>query len=115
MVVTCDAAPPERLAEARRRGPVLMAGADRVEPAAALRALSEWGAGTVLCEGGPTLLGGLVEAELLDELCITIEPVMGGDTLPVAVSTVAAALTRFRIVHSLVDGSTLFLRYQVER
>lgn len=115
MIVTCDSAPPDRLAEARRRGPVLVAGADRVEPAAALTALTAWGAATVLCEGGPTLLGELVEVGLLDELCLTIEPLMGGDPLPVAVSTGPPRPTRYRIAHTLADGDTLFLRYLADR
>lgn len=111
IIVTCGSAPADRLAEARRHARVTVAGDARVDPGAAVTALTEGGAATVLCEGGPRLLGELVEADLLDELCLTVEPLMGGDPLPVAVSAGTASLTRFRLAHALVDESTLFLRY----
>ncbi|MEX2658620.1 MAG: pyrimidine reductase family protein [Acidimicrobiales bacterium] len=114
MLVTCDAAPEDRLAQARRHAPVLVAGAERVEPEAAVAALTERGASTVLCEGGPTLLGELVAAHLLDELCLTMEPLMGGDPLPVAVSAGSTDPKRYRMAHALMDGNTLFLRYLSE-
>jgi riboflavin biosynthesis pyrimidine reductase len=66
----------------------------------------------VLCEGGPTWLGELVAAGCLDELCLTIAPLMGGDPLPVSVAPVGAPLTHFALRHVLRDGDTLFLRYE---
>ena len=81
-VITCAAADPKRRAEAEKVAEVIVAGQDRVEPAAALQALAERGYQTVLCEGGPTWLGELVAADRLDELCLTIAPLMGGDLLP---------------------------------
>jgi riboflavin biosynthesis pyrimidine reductase len=114
IVVTCAAAPRAQLDEAGRHAVVLLAGDERVEPRAALAALAGLGSEVVLCEGGPTLLGELVAADLLDELCLTIEPVMGGDPLPVAITPASAALVRHRIAHVLVDGDTIFLRYERE-
>ncbi len=56
----------------------IFTGAD-AEPAAALAALRrEDGIEVLLCEGGPTLLGGLVRAGLVDELFLTIAPLLGG-------------------------------------
>jgi riboflavin biosynthesis pyrimidine reductase len=66
----------------------------------------------VLCEGGPTLLGELVAAGRLDELCLTIAPLMGGDPLPVSVSPPGAPLRHFALRHVIRDGDTLFLRYE---
>lgn len=120
VVVTCEAADPDRLARAATVADVVLAGGERVEPATALAALhDELGAGTVLCEGGPALLGELVDGDLLDELCLTLSPVMGGDPLPVAVSAVPAGagaggapdLARFVLGHVLAHDSSLFLRY----
>lgn len=37
------------------------------------------GARSVVCEGGPTVLGGLVEAGLVDDLFLTVNPVLAGD------------------------------------
>jgi riboflavin biosynthesis pyrimidine reductase len=112
IVVTGATADPDRLARAREVADVVVAGDDRVDLRAALTALAQQGAGVVLCEGGPTLLGELVALDLLDELCLTLSPVLGGDPLPVAVSPAGARLTRFCLANSLVDAGTLYLRYQ---
>jgi riboflavin biosynthesis pyrimidine reductase len=112
IVVTGAAADPHRLARAREVADVVVAGADRVDLRDALAVLAQRGAGVVLCEGGPTLLGELVALDLLDELCLTLSPVLGGDPLPLAVSPAGAPLTRLRLASTLVDAGTLYLRYQ---
>ena len=112
LVVTCENADPGRLEAARRVADVVLAGAERVEPGRALRALSERGHRVVLCEGGPTWLGELVAARRLDELCLTVAPLMGGDPLPVSIAPPGSALAPFALRHVLRDGDTLFLRYE---
>jgi len=91
---------------------VILAGDDRVDPELAMQRLSELGHRIVLCEGGPTWLGEVVAAGLLDELCYTVSPMMGGDPLPVSITPVGAPLARFALCHVLRDGDTLFLRYE---
>jgi riboflavin biosynthesis pyrimidine reductase len=49
-----------------------------VDLAAGLAALAERGLARVLTEGGPTLLGDLLTADLVDELCVTTTPVVVG-------------------------------------
>jgi riboflavin biosynthesis pyrimidine reductase len=113
LIVTCSAGAPGRLDEAARHAEVLVAGEESVDLASALRRLRDRGADVVLCEGGPTLLGELVAAGLLDELCLTITPVMGGDPLPLSIAPKGAGLARFGLSHALVDDDgTLFLRYE---
>jgi len=90
---------------------VLDAGEDRVDLRRALDVLAGRGARVVLCEGGPTLLGELVAADLLDELCLTVAPVMGGDPLPLALTGGLSPLARFRLGHVAAHEDTLFLRY----
>lgn len=111
-VITCAAADPARRAAAAEVATVVVAGEDRVEPGAALRALAERGFRVVLCEGGPTWLGELVAADRLDELCLTVSPVMGGDPLPVSVTPPGARLASFELRGTMVEDDTLFLRYQ---
>ena len=112
IVVTCEASP----ADARRRleavTDVVVAGTDRVEPELALGALAGLGHRVVLCEGGPSLLGDLLAHEVVDELCLTLAPVLGGDPLPVAVMPATSDLSRMRLAHVLEDDSNLFLRYE---
>lgn len=115
LIITSEAADPDRLAEAQQHAEVIIAGAHRVEPAAALRALAERGHRVVLCEGGPRLLGEFVTADRLDELCLSIAPVMGGDNLPVAVFPEQAGIRRFTLQHVLSEDQTLFLRYEAKR
>jgi riboflavin biosynthesis pyrimidine reductase len=112
LVITCQAADPVRVARAQEVAEVVIAEGEQVDLELALAGLTELGAQVVLCEGGPTLLGELVAAGRLDELCLTIAPVMGGDPLPVSVAPRGAALRNFTLRQVLRDGDTLFLRYE---
>ncbi|HEX2766222.1 MAG TPA: dihydrofolate reductase family protein [Candidatus Limnocylindria bacterium] len=49
-----------------------------VTPDGVLGALAERGARLVLCEGGPHLIGQLLEARLVDELFLTVAPQIAG-------------------------------------
>jgi riboflavin biosynthesis pyrimidine reductase len=112
IILTCTASPADRRAAAAEVADVVVAGDERVEGAKALAALAERGAAVVLCEGGPTLLGELAAGDLLDELCLTLSPVLGGDPLPVAVAPAGATPTRLRRAHALAEGDHLYLRYE---
>ncbi len=112
IVVTCAAADPDRLRAARAVADVVVAGESRVEPGRALAELGRLGHRVVLCEGGPTWLGELVAAGHLDELCLTVAPLMGGDPLPVSLAPEGAGLETFILRHVLNEGDTLFLRYE---
>ncbi|HWG61125.1 MAG TPA: pyrimidine reductase family protein [Streptosporangiaceae bacterium] len=112
LVITCKAADPRRIERTHDVADVVVAGEDRVDLDQALLSLWELGYRVVLCEGGPTLLGELVAADRLDELCLTIAPLIGGDPLPVCVSPPDAPVRPFLLRHVLQDGGTLFLRYE---
>jgi len=115
VVVTCAAADPDRLEQAHDHARVLVAGDGQVDLPHALRQLRQLGNDVVLCEGGPTLLGEVVAQDLLDELCLSIAPLMGGDALPLAVTPCGGGTASFALAHVLVEGSTLFLRYERSR
>ncbi|MFI8592162.1 pyrimidine reductase family protein [Dietzia maris] len=114
MVVTCAGADGERRAEVEDFAEVIVAGEESVEPASALRAFADRGHEVVLCEGGPTWLGELVAADRLDELLLSISPMMGGDPLPVSVTPPGAGIARFGLKGIMAEDDTLFLRYEVE-
>jgi riboflavin biosynthesis pyrimidine reductase len=111
-VITCAAADPVRRAEAEGVAEVIVAGDDRVEPEAAMQALADLGHRVVLCEGGPNWLGELVAADRLDELCLSIAPLMGGDPLPISVTPPGAGLAEFELKGAMAEDHTLFLRYE---
>lgn len=114
LIITCAAAPADRRARFGGIADVVEAGGASVDLGAALGLLHRDGVRTVLTEGGPALLGQFVESGYLDELCLTLSPVMGGDSLPVSVSSATSALTRFRLGHALASDGALFLRYEHE-
>ncbi len=93
---------------------------DEVEPAAIVEVLRERGLDVVVCEGGPTLLGGLIDAGLVDELFLTVAPQVAGrfpDAPRLAlVEGVAFAIGDApwtRLVSVMRSESHLFLRYRV--
>ena len=111
IVITCEASPDDARRRLAARAEVIVAGSEQVDLPTALGALRQHGVGVVLCEGGPTLLGALLAAEAVDELCLTLAPVVGGDPLPVAVVPSTAPVGRARLDHVLSADDDLFLRY----
>lgn len=77
LVATCSGAPADARARLTDAGATLVdCGDEAVDPAEVARYLAAIGAWRVLCEGGPSLLGSLVSADLLDELCVTVSPLL---------------------------------------
>lgn len=85
---------------------------DRVDLARALEILADRGLRRVLTEGGPSLLGLFIESDLLDELCVTIAPILvAGNARRIAGGT-GEAHTRMRRTHLLTDPQGfLYSRY----
>ena len=93
---------------------------DQVEPAAIVDVLRERHLDVVVCEGGPTLLGGLIGAGLVDELFLTVAPQVAGrspDAPRLAlVEGVGFAIDDApwaRLVSVMRAESHLFLRYRI--
>jgi riboflavin biosynthesis pyrimidine reductase len=96
---------------------VLTAGEHEVDVVDAVRQLREAGMARVLCEGGPTLLDQLVDADLVDELCVTMSPALAGYQ-PVGGRNPAALATpaRLDLEHALIhDDGYVFLKYRRDR
>ncbi|WP_073695570.1 pyrimidine reductase family protein [Mycobacterium sp. ST-F2] len=85
---------------------------DRVDPRAVLRIFAERGLLRVLTEGGPSLLNMLIEDDLIDEMCVTIAPVLVGGQARRIASGPGQAHTRLRRSHVLTDtAGYLYTRY----
>src|SRR5215471_8894646 len=78
IVLTTEAAPAERRAAVARTAEVIVAGEAMVDMMAAADALAGRGYQRVLCEGGPHLLAQVAGEGLLDELCLTLSPLLAG-------------------------------------
>jgi riboflavin biosynthesis pyrimidine reductase len=92
---------------------VVAVGSGTVDLRAALAELHERGLRHVLCEGGPHLLGSLTAADLVDEMCLTITPLLTG---PGAGRITAGPACpdgprRYTLRHVLAAGDMLLLRY----
>jgi riboflavin biosynthesis pyrimidine reductase len=82
----------------------------------ALGELSSRGLEAVLCEGGPTLLRSLMAIGLLDEMCLTIAPVLAG-TGPRRMmgDSPLPELAEFRLTGLLEGDGMLLTRYEYVR
>ena len=83
----------------------------RVDPAVAVAGLADLGFERIHCEGGPSLLGRLIAAGLVDELCLTIAPLLLGATATRLLSTDLSDPVGWDPVHLRAGGRHLFARY----
>lgn len=87
-----------------------------VSPAAVLADLyKNWGVKALLVEGGPTILRSLIEAKQVDELFITVAPLLAGssaDSIPLVPSGTLTASAKLELQSVLKKDSELFLRYR---
>ena len=68
--------------------------------------------GVVVCEGGPTINGHLVAGDLVDEMCLTVSPLLAGGRSPRAAHGRDDEHARdLALVHVLEEDELLFLRY----
>jgi riboflavin-specific deaminase-like protein len=81
------------------------------------RLRSSYDVRSLLCEGGPTLFGALLQEELVDELFVSIAPKLtGGGTAPaISAGPELAELRTLSIVWALEHEGTLYLRYALDR
>ncbi|MFF4500730.1 pyrimidine reductase family protein [Streptomyces sp. NPDC001401] len=115
LVLTGAAAPPDRVAAAEKAGARVVIAGDGVgvEPARAVSALGDLGYTRLLTEGGPRLLGQLVAAGVLDELCLAISPMLtAGDAQRIAGGPSVPVPQRFVLASLLEEEGFLFARYQ---
>lgn len=86
--------------------------ADRVDPATILEVLGRRGLYRVLTEGGPQLLSLLIDSELLDELCLTVAPILVGGCARRIATGPGEVHTSMRASHLLTDDEGyLYTRY----
>jgi Pyrimidine reductase, riboflavin biosynthesis len=86
-------------------------GDDRVDPVVGLAELRRRGHGQVLCEGGPHLFGSLTAADLVDELCLTVAPMLTGPGAGRITAGPQSPPRDMALRHVLAAGDTLLLRY----
>jgi riboflavin biosynthesis pyrimidine reductase len=117
VVVTCEAAPADRLLAARKVAEVVVAGDSVVSPARMVDALVALGHRRLLCEGGPTLLAMVAGESVLDELCLTIAPTLvAGPSRRILEGPLLEPAPKMALTQLLQDDDDLlYARYVVRR
>jgi len=116
VVITSGASPADARAAVAEHAEVLVLGDDAVDLAAAVAALRKRGLRRTHCEGGPRLFAGLVAAGLVDELCLTLAPLLTGPGAARIVTGPAWPAPAYGVLqHVLEDEGFLFLRYLLTR
>jgi riboflavin biosynthesis pyrimidine reductase len=75
IIAPATATPPDWLHDS---ADLIVAGDEQVDLPSALDQLAERGLQSVLCEGGPRLFADLAQADLVDDLCLTLAPLLAG-------------------------------------
>lgn len=112
VLITSAAAPAEARRAAAAVADLVVAGEQRVDLAAAVRALTDRGWTRILTEGGPRLLGQVAAAGLLDELCLSVAPLLtAGDAPRILDGPALASVQRLELSSLLEEDGFLFARY----
>jgi len=113
LVITVDSAPAEQRTRLEAVADIITAGRDSLDVDALLAALAHRGFQSIHSEGGPTLLGTFQASDRVDELCLTVSPLLvGGAAGRIAGGPAAPEDARdMELAHILRAGSMLFLRY----
>jgi len=111
IVVTTDGADTRALEAAGAE--ILRAGDEDVDLARALDLLAARGLRRVDCEGGPGLFARLVAADLVDQLCLTVAPLLvAGTAGRIAAGASPAVPRRLALASILVEDGFTLLRYR---
>jgi riboflavin biosynthesis pyrimidine reductase len=112
LVLTLKSAPRARRDRVREAGGELVL-FEQLTPHAIIAELHRRGLHRVLCEGGPTLLGSFHEADAVDELCLTVAPLItGGGAGRITSGTGRDSPRQMELVGALAAEDELLLRYR---
>ena len=112
LVVTVASATATDRERAAQVADVIVAGDTEVDLGAAVNSLGARGHDNVLAEGGPVVAAELAAAGLLDELCLTVSPLLaGGDAHRILAGSALVPPLGLELGHVLEADGYLFLRY----
>jgi riboflavin biosynthesis pyrimidine reductase len=114
IVLTAEAAPEHRRATLTAAGAELViCGTDQVDLPAALDHLAERGLRRINCEGGPHLFAQLIAVDLVDQLCLTMAPLLAGAGADrIVAGTPADAPRHMDLASILYEDGFVMLRYR---
>ncbi|MFT2815423.1 pyrimidine reductase family protein [Leifsonia sp. A12D58] len=115
VVVTHAASPAGQREALAEVADVLICGAGAVDPAVMIEVLAARGYTQLLCEGGPHLFGTLIEADCVDELCLSVSPVIEGGSAGRIARGGAQASRSMKLLQAFPARDMVFLRYARKR
>jgi len=114
ILLTCAAAPAVRRAALSPYAEIVDCGDETVDLGLVKAELERRGRRRILCEGGPRLLTDLLAAGLVDELCLTLAPVLVAGAAPkITHGPAFPAPLGAKLLSALEEGSNLLLRYSL--
>ena len=111
LVITTVDADPSKISQVAEHADLIRCGSGSVDLPQAMRELSELGAQRVLSEGGPSLNGALLRDDLVDEVFLSVAPLMGGGSQRGVARGDIPNLHELELRHVLTEDHFLFLRY----
>lgn len=117
IIIAPRSAPQDRLDKLAEAGAdLLIAGERTVDLLAALDELSRRGLRRIDCEGGPHLFGELVAEDLVDQLCLSIAPLLAGAGAGrIAAGRTAGLARKMALASILYEDGFSMLRYRRQR
>lgn len=112
IIVTTEVAPPDRIATLSEVADVLIAGTRTLDCSKMRTELHARKLNNILCEGGPSLFGAMLQAEVVDELFLTVSSVLEGGRELRLVGGLLSEPVKLRLASVLVAQEGLLLRYQ---
>jgi riboflavin-specific deaminase-like protein len=110
LVVTTESVSEKARRNARKHADLLVLPGDRLEPRVLVDELSTAGLRRVVCEGGPGLVSTMAAGSVIDEVNLSISPLLCGGSHP-GQSPSFPNPARFELRHIVTDGKFLFNRY----
>jgi riboflavin biosynthesis pyrimidine reductase len=111
IVLTGLDAPPDRVTALSTVADVVACGRSSVDLRACLVELRERGITRILSEGGPHLFGSLTAADLVDEVCLTMSPLLAGAGAGRITAGPPSEVRDLALRHILCADDALLLRY----
>jgi riboflavin biosynthesis pyrimidine reductase len=111
LVITTADAPADRIDELAGTVDVIALGEGAIDWPAVLDQLAARGLDHVLCEGGPSLHGELVGHDLVDEICLTVAPVLAAGSAPRIAHTADALDRPMTLAHAIAADDVLLTRW----
>lgn len=112
ILFTTAAADAEKVASLSGVADVVVAGVSSVEARKCAASLHDRGLGRILCEGGPRIFGGFIAEDAVDELCLSISPLLtGGQGAHIAAGVDSSELRRLTLASLLESDSALYGRW----